>query len=175
MIGPNDYRVIFLDIDGVLNSREWFAKRGSFDGRELDQIDPDAVARVQRIVDATDARIVVSSTWRLLHSLVDLRGWLQIKGLRGRIIGKTPEGSKHGYERGYEIHEWLTRAGLYPRKPSGIVILDDDSDMVHLAPWHVETSFTTGITDADVERAIATLQMPTPRVADPRRGVAHGS
>jgi hypothetical protein len=59
-------KVIFLDVDGVLNSR------GKWAGCDLanltdsgTRIDPLAVARLKRIVDATDAKIVVSSTWRL--------------------------------------------------------------------------------------------------------------
>ena len=52
--------VLFLDIDGVLNSREcWDRLRGL-----RHKIDREKVALLNEVVAATDCRIVVSSTWR---------------------------------------------------------------------------------------------------------------
>jgi hypothetical protein len=134
-------KVIFLDVDGVLNSR------GKWAGCDLanltdsgTRIDPLAVARLKRIVDATDAKIVVSSTWRLNH-FDDLRIYLWLHdGLRNRVIGATPD--HHGQPRGSEIQEWLDS------HPGGavwsFVILDGDADMVHLMPRLVKTDSSTG-------------------------------
>ena len=54
-------KVIFLDIDGVLNSRRYDAKR---DKNGNTNIDETRLPLVKRIVDATGARIVLSSSWR---------------------------------------------------------------------------------------------------------------
>ena len=53
-------KVIFLDVDGVLNTKYSKSRCGRFIG-----IDKDKVAQLKRIVDETDAEIVLSSTWRL--------------------------------------------------------------------------------------------------------------
>ncbi len=61
-------KVIFLDLDGVLNTEEYF---NSLKEKGLPTEDafgnlfsPNAVANLQQIVDATNAQIVVSSSWR---------------------------------------------------------------------------------------------------------------
>lgn len=157
------YRVIFLDFDGVLNSREYMksrpAEHADFD--DIDDVDPDAVARVQRIVDATDARIVISSTWRLLHELDELRDILKARGLTtGKVVAATP--ALHDKDRGDEIQRWLDMASIFTRRPEGIVILDDDSDMGGLLPWLVKTTFDKGLTDYHVTKAIEMLSKPHP-------------
>lgn len=168
------FRIIFLDIDGVLNSHDWWKRRPHQDNRPHNEIDPDAVARVQRLVDETGASVVISSTWRLLHKKLALQSLLSAKGLRARIAGVTPALPKRE-ERGYEIQAYLDVANLLPEphRPAGVVILDDDSDMVHLAPWLVKTHFDRGLTDWEVERAKEVLTQPPPPVrvsANPREG-----
>lgn len=54
-------KVIFLDIDGVLNSRIYDRKR-NWD--EQTNIDETRLPLLKRIVDETGAKIVLSSTWR---------------------------------------------------------------------------------------------------------------
>lgn len=54
-------KVIFLDIDGVLNSREYDRKR---DKSKLTNVDETRLPLVKQIVDETGAKIVLSSTWR---------------------------------------------------------------------------------------------------------------
>ena len=52
-------KVIFLDIDGVLNCQSSKSRCGVYVG-----IDADKVARLREIVDETGAKIVLSSSWR---------------------------------------------------------------------------------------------------------------
>ncbi len=54
-------KVIFLDIDGVLNSRAYDRKRN---WNEKTDIDETRLPFIKEIVDATGAKIVLSSTWR---------------------------------------------------------------------------------------------------------------
>lgn len=160
------FRVIFLDIDGVLNSHDWWKRRPEKGDRPHNEIDPDAVARLQRLVDETGASIVISSTWRLLHKKPVLQMLLNAKGLKTLISGVTP--AIPNKERGDEIQRWLDMANLLPaaQRPVSIVILDDDSDMAHLAPWHVKTYVDRGLTDWEVERAKEMLARPAPPVRD---------
>ena len=54
-------KIIFLDIDGVLNSRVYDRKRN---WNEQTDIDETRLPLVKKIVDGTGAKIVLSSTWR---------------------------------------------------------------------------------------------------------------
>jgi len=162
------FRIIFLDIDGVLNSRRWFVANRFDEGKQstLGELDPEAVARVQTLVDRTGASVVISSTWRLLYRKLTLQSILARAGLKARLAGTTPAHPRD--VRGDEIQAYLNVANLVPtQRPAGIVILDDDSDMAHLAPWLVQTTFADGLMDEHVEQAIEVLQRPAPT---PKRG-----
>ncbi|MDE7380098.1 MAG: hypothetical protein K2N14_03500, partial [Clostridia bacterium] len=54
-------KIIFLDIDGVLNSLKYDASR---DKRKLTNIDETRLPILKSIVEKTGAKIVLSSTWR---------------------------------------------------------------------------------------------------------------
>ena len=54
-------KIIFLDIDGVLNSREYDRKRN---WNEQTDIDETRLPLVKEIIDKTGAKIVLISTWR---------------------------------------------------------------------------------------------------------------
>ena len=57
-------KVIFLDIDGVLNCIGSFNRtKTRFNG--FVGMDPTLVARFNSLVEKTGARVVLSSTWRL--------------------------------------------------------------------------------------------------------------
>lgn len=144
--------VIFLDIDGVLANVATRYRHG----------DPACVARLNRITDATGARIVVSSTWRFQPDIKDkMAAW----GVTGEVIGITPDGSKRdanglyvSVPRGHEIYDWMF-ANHYDG--TRIAILDDDNDMELLVDFLVRTDTYLGLQDADVDKAIALLQVPT--------------
>ena len=58
-------KVIFLDIDGVLNSDEYVdkVKKSDIQGIERD-IDIEKVKLLKRAIDETGAKVVLSSSWR---------------------------------------------------------------------------------------------------------------
>lgn len=58
-------KVIFLDIDGVLNNNDYYERRSKGLINNKHDIDELLISRVNDIVEATNAVIVVSSTWRL--------------------------------------------------------------------------------------------------------------
>ena len=55
-------KIIFLDIDGVLNSMDYFEQ--TKDCKGYTEINPDKVKLLKEIVDRTGTEIVLSSTWR---------------------------------------------------------------------------------------------------------------
>jgi hypothetical protein len=157
-------KLVFLDIDGVLNSDAWFARSPPLDWG-LDHLDPEAVARVDRLASATAARIVISSAWRLVYPLDEIRAMLAAKGLRAPIVDRTPEipaEFAEGRVRAKEIARWLGAQALRPRRGhdgavESFVILDDLEDFGHLERYCVRTQFATGLLDEHVVRATALL------------------
>ena len=60
-------KIIFLDIDGVLNTSETFIKRKQYwelTGVWTLEIDEFRVEYLKRIIDETGAKVVLSSTWK---------------------------------------------------------------------------------------------------------------
>lgn len=122
-------RVIFLDVDGVLN---WQGTEDRIDG--FIGFCDERIARFNRIIDAhPDAQIVISSTWRIcsphMSAYQDFEGLIRLfreRGLRGHIIDHTPIYFGHR-GRGTEIRNWLRETG----ERMGVqqfVILDDDTE-----------------------------------------------
>lgn len=151
-------KIIFLDIDGVLNSGDflWTDEHQKLDkSKNENWFDPAAVARLNRIIEATGAECVLSSTWRILHTIEEVEGFMKAAGFVGELVGKTPGG---GGVRGPQIQEWLDMIRRWVlEEVDSFVILDDDSDMLHLMPHLVHTSFQHGLQDEHVERAIKML------------------
>ena len=140
-------KIIFLDIDGVLNHRKCKVKtkRGFY------FVDDKCIVRLKKIIEKTEAKVVLSSTWRYgYYDLVDgkktsaakdyeaLMNKLQEHGIF--IYGHTPVLQKS--HRGTEILNWLkdTDAML-----DSFVILDDGDDIYPLEKYHVRTSFKEGL------------------------------
>ncbi len=153
-------RVVFLDFDGVLNSRALVERAPAPLAIGLDLLDADAVASVERFCVAENAEIVVTSTWRLTFDRAALEHLLRAKGLTtARVRDVTPM-IPHKRGRGQEIQSWLDAQSSAHLE--GIVILDDDPDMLHLMPWLVQTSFETGLTAAHLDDALTILRRPPP-------------
>jgi hypothetical protein len=149
-------KVIFLDIDGVLNCenayrsgecqyKEWVWEDGRKDhyqtfcswSKEL----------MNKLILETGAEIVVSSTWR--HGGIDfMRKVWEMEEMAGKIIGITPSMRAKGYSipRGMEIEYYLNNDLQFHHinwdevvqqeymDKSGVenyIIIDDDSDMLY--------------------------------------------
>lgn len=155
-------KVVFLDIDGVLNSRAWFERHGR--KRGVGHLEPNACARAQRLCDETGAELVISSTWRLIHKRDAIGDMFRARDLTTRILGMTA--ALHT-ARGHEIQGWLDASAAIAGLGTidGMVILDDDADMVHLAPWHVQTHVERGFTDSELRQAVEVLSRPMPASA----------
>lgn len=137
-------KLVFLDFDGVLVNRE--ALMRGFPGYGH----PDCVAALNKILDQTGAKIVVSSSWRF-EGLEAMRQHLKAWGVRARPIAMTPTIFA---SRGMEIDKYLRLHG----RPESFVILDDDSDMEPYKDRLVQTEFEAGLTIRDAERAIELLE-----------------
>ena len=75
-------KVIFLDIDGVLNSDAYKKKQlyNSSEGIES-EIDPATLILLKKAVDTTGAKLVLSSSWRIMRKCNELEKFLMTKSL----------------------------------------------------------------------------------------------
>jgi hypothetical protein len=164
-------KLIFLDIDGVLNSVTYAKARYRAGETGWDQIDPAAITRLNRAVEYSGAKIVISSSWRKgFHFMVqrgakeaDLGEWLrESKGLRADVIGMTPEQVRVEGRRSYRGDEIQAYLDGLPEQPEAVAILDDDSDMLHLYPWLVWCPNETGLGDREHDELLRMLRQPPP-------------
>lgn len=144
-------KVIFLDIDGVLNST---SQQTPAIGNEFL---PRCVRELNRIIALTDAKIVLSSNWRyLIHNgHMDLDGFgvlLRSHNIRGELIGFTRE-SEDGEHRWTQIRDWL-RANV-SGTDCRYCIIDDDPYAFGGRPG-VQTN-GNGLTESDADLAIEIL------------------
>lgn len=144
-------RVVFLDLDGVLNNHGYLLAH-SKDGWDPNGLDPKNIKQLNELLNWTGAKVVISSTWRLFHTLPHIETLLTAEGFEGEVIGKTPD--LRGRPRGEEIQAWLETTDVDVER---FVILDDDSDMGALMPHLVRTSFSVGLTAAEVDAAAKVL------------------
>ncbi len=163
-------KVIFLDIDGVLNTGLWYTQmdRNTPKDKYGYAFDPNAVDNLKRIIDETGADIVISSSWKSF-GFSELEDMWQDRGLPGRLIGITPNSVSDEMLlnadldhmeifsiRGMEIKEWISKNGKYV---SHYVIIDDMDNFLPEQKSHfVKTNPDVGITTEDMERAIIILK-----------------
>ncbi|HUU87640.1 MAG TPA: HAD domain-containing protein [Candidatus Glassbacteria bacterium] len=148
-------KVLFLDIDGVLNSETFMTSLPFCLEDDLrDNIDSQAVSVLNEIIEKSDSKIVISSTWRKIYPLPKIVEALENKGFKhsNKIIGCTPI-----YDvgvRGDEIQEWLDHMAI-----DSFAILDDDSDMKNLKPHLVQTTWKEGLQPEHIERVLNILEL----------------
>jgi len=151
-------KIIFLDVDGVLNSNATFKGPWADGGNALD---PDMCDEFARIVRETDATVILSSTWRFVDEYVDkLREWLLGRGVV--IHDFTPDLSKRGWgsvhiRRETEIDIWLEGHKHDFPEPRFVIIDDYDEFSEEQKRFWVETDDKIGLTPALADKAIEIL------------------
>lgn len=161
-------RVVFLDVDGVLNSvrdlMEYRKKNGIDHCILYDEVEDRPLGLLKTIVDSTGCKLVVSSTWRKAYDEEGnavLKAGKLYKKLEKRLLeygmevfDVTPVVRGDDVERGDEIRAWLAEH----LDVESFVILDDDSDMREFTSTHlVKTTYENGLTEEHVKKAIAML------------------
>jgi len=114
------------------------------------------VLRLKRIIEATDAKVVLSSDWRYdrederyNQDFIELRNVLKENGIE--FYGFTPE--RTDGNRGFEIIQYL----LSHEEVTNYVVLDDRLDACTDNSHFVRTLMSIGLTDEHVEVAIKIL------------------
>jgi hypothetical protein len=129
-------KVIFLDIDGVLNCKSTPNPR-----KFPYVIDPKLLKRFKLILEDTKAKVVLSSTWRY-----DPAGLFSAKHWGIPFIDVTPDMPKQ--PRYKEILAWLK---AHPRVDR-FVVIDDEDDELDTMPLF-QPSALTGLT-AEIARGV---------------------
>lgn len=173
-------KVLFLDIDGVLNSDNWFGyrlyciKNNMYDRvlnfidtndenteHTLTMIDDRAIANLNRIVEETGCKVVLSSSWRSSWESENVftQYILKLKGFKYELYDVTPRlwHKEFGTQRGEEIQAWMNKE-LEKNEIESYVILDDDFDMLpEQMNNFIHIDGQVGLTDKDVFTAIKIL------------------
>lgn len=152
-------RIVFLDFDGVLNTAPHMHVLGSKKLQSSDEFgpffDPTSVSYLKQIIDETNVKIVVTSSWKYLMTYQDLLIMWGKRTLPGEIIDACPipEGRR---KRGDEIDAWLSEC----KESCQYVILDDMSAAnfnEHQLEHLIVVNPYYGIEQETVERALAIL------------------
>ena len=153
-------RIIFLDIDGVLNCQSSKSRCSGFIG-----IDDKKVKALREIVEQTGAKIVLCSSWKTHWERTEkdaqneLANYLdrKMKRERLRVLDKT---SDDGSDRGHGIRRYLSDK---PHITSWCVIDDEifeDYEECSIMNHLVKTSFyddNGGLQCGHIEKAVEIL------------------
>lgn len=167
-------KVLFLDLDGVLNTEDYFASlkdKGLLTEDSFGNLfSPEAVENLQKIIKATGAQIVVSSSWRFA-GLGALKLMWKERSLPGNLYDITSLHVADDYIRAHmddqsfdfyeemtsaremEISAWLQE---HPEATNYVILDDLDSFRQHEAHI-VKINPKTGITTADAKQVITIL------------------
>lgn len=148
-------KFIFLSINGVLNSNLFYCEKYTKfnDLKDLGEvaflvnsIDPITVNNLNKILEATDAKIIVLSFQKYYQYLKDVFKAIGIKTPIFDIISRAS---------GIEIEAWLNKQ----IEPYVYVILDNNLDILDSQlPYFIQTNWMErGLSSSDAEQAIKIL------------------
>jgi len=135
-------KIIFLDIDGVLNSAKYY-KMVDRTKKDWNRFNPLAVEMIRRLLEEFKASIVISSTWR--YGLVkELKKELNKSGLIKYLHKdwKTPQ--TYPSHRGEEICLWLDN---HPEATDYVIIDDDENILEEQKNLFIRTDIKEGMTE----------------------------
>lgn len=152
-------KVIFLDVDGVLNSKETLSNKNMYEA----QINSKLLNNLKYIIDKTKAKVVLSSTWRYYfhnHPVDNFNRKLledRLASIGVKIFDITSVYHKDCKNRADEIRFWLKNT---EEEIENFIIIDDNDDGGELSQFgekFIHTSFDFGLTKEDADKAIKIL------------------
>lgn len=148
--------VIFLDVDGVLNSinelmRIYEKTHKSYSGFDF-PFDENCLKNLKYLVENTNSKIVISSTWRKSKNGIKiLLEKLKEYDLDKEVIGYTPVLNNN---REKEIKEFILRFN----QDINFIILDDISNLGDLNNYLITINSQCGLTQENVEEGMKKLK-----------------
>ena len=149
-------KIVFLDIDGVLNSRQYDAHRGINDGN----VDVSRLELLKQLVERTGAKIVLTSSWRRHWNSCgepndktgeELQAVFERYGIQ--LYDKTPEING---DRVKEIKAWLD---VHPDVLNFVIIDDTQFGWGEFESNVVKTNYLIGrgLEERHIESAVSLL------------------
>lgn len=147
-------KILFLDVDGVLNGENY-----GYGG-----VDDSLLFLLKTIIDSTQCKIVLSTTWRLNQSaratllhFMKARADINVEDI---IIGDTP--SLKGKKRAFEIESFLNSEEFQSHYVCTKWCAIDDLALnqqypIFMRNHFVRTNFRTGITSSDAYNVVQIL------------------
>lgn len=160
-------RLVFLDIDGVLNGHEFDV------GAQSCRIQPHCIVQLNRLIKETGCKFVLSSAWRYMlldredcPAAMTMGGFeylLRTHGAVGfKLIGTTCSDEAAGWSmqnnvpvRGLQIRLWMNAHGKGVEKY--VVVDDEDFGITEEGHPLVQTRGDYGMSEADCSRLIEAL------------------
>jgi len=137
-------KVLFLDVDGVLNMHNSGGTK---------TLNKDRLRLLQKIVITTGCKIVLSSSWRTSHQhLALLRRALGYRNMS--IYGITRDLSDIDLLRGDEIKDWLDN---HPNVEQYAIVDDTDEMLDSQQQYFVQTHPNVGLTSDIANRIVQIL------------------
>jgi len=158
-------KIIFLDIDGVLNT--YYTKELTSTGSIF--VEEKNIKILKQLIDQTDAKVVLSSTWRMGWKHLDVgmkktefaKDFIELRNKLGEfgieLYGKTPIFDRFMRRRGDEIKAYLDDH----EEVDGYVVIDDiDGKWIRPCSSHLlQTSERKGLEEKHIKTAKRILQM----------------
>lgn len=175
--------ILFLDIDGVLNSSEYM-KTLPIEFYAYEMIDPAAVSLLNDVVKETNCHVVLSSMWRYQYKIDIMNQILHERNASFSLCDYTPHltdtqidfdkaskelGRVHAFDhdclkhtrRGLEIELWIRRNFKNSDIPDlKIAIVDDIDNMHNLKSRLIKTLDFCGLTKNDANNISLMLKRP---------------
>ena len=170
---------LFLDVDGVLNTAQMFERHA---------LHPKLLKRLKAVIDATDGRIVLSTTWRMVeeNERVLLDALIETGINPNVVVGRTPvlglsdlhwsgdHSTLAETRRASEIVRYLDTSPAVEKGRWAVVDdldvlrVDDPAIRQRLEGHCVRTAVESGLTQTCCDSLIAMLQpLPPPPCAEP--------
>jgi hypothetical protein len=168
-------KILFLDFDGVLctaNSATYYFEQHyeNFGDQFGELFDLDCVENLRHLIEQTEAKIVISSSWRYELGWERLQQMWQERKLPGELVGMTP--IIHNACRGQEVKQWLENNG-WPKEEKdpllektlrdlspikNYVIVDDERGfLIEQINHFVRTQFQDGLSAEVTQQCIRCL------------------
>ena len=130
----------FIDVDGVLTHDAMYVsphvKKNIKSIEERWPFDPNCVKVLNKLCVETNAKIVISSSWRVGRTLKFLQKLFKDRGVIADVIDVTPKTKMNG-TRGEEIHAWI-KNNADVENDNFIVVDDETIDILHIERYFKE-------------------------------------
>lgn len=142
-------KVVFLDIDGCINSNKWYHSDEYYLNLYKDpDLDPHIIDKLNQFTNKTSVKLVISSSWKIddyCLERLDRAGLENIIGITPNLIFSVPI---ENYCRGMEIKAYLDG---HPEVEKYLILDDQNDFFLYQLPNFLLIDYQFGITEENIE------------------------